>query len=111
MGDTQPDEPSPAPAALPSTQCDDDGLDGDFIEEEWQFVNDADEDDEDDEDAGLIEVKPNVNFYIDDDEDVDDVEDDEEWVDDNDDDELIDKDDAGYDDYDADEEDDVQDDE
>jgi hypothetical protein len=28
MGDTQPDEPSPAPAALPSTQCDDDGLDG-----------------------------------------------------------------------------------
>ena len=28
MVDTQPDEPSPAPAALPSTQCDDDGLDG-----------------------------------------------------------------------------------
>ena len=84
-----------------------DGLDDDFIEEEWQFVNDADDDD----DAGLIEVKPNLNFYIDDDEDLDDVEDNEGWVDDNEEDELVD-DDAGYDDdYDEDEEDDAPDDE
>jgi len=85
----------------------DDGLDDDFIEEEWQFVNDVDDDDDDD--TGLIEVKPDVNFYIDDDENLDDVEDDEEWADDDNDDELID-DDASYDeDYAGDAEDDVLD--
>jgi hypothetical protein len=87
----------------------DDGLDDDFIEEEWQFVNDADDDEDDD--TGLIEVKPNVNFYIDDDEEVEAGEDDEEWIDEDEEDDLIDEDEEYNEDYDADEEDDISDDE
>lgn len=49
----------------------DDGLDGDFIEEEWQFVrDDVDEDDDD-----LFDKPARPNFFIDDDEDEDDYDD------------------------------------
>lgn len=67
----------------------DDGLDGDFIEEEWQFVH---SDDENDELSDFGVVKP--SFYIDEDDedDVEYVDEDEEddddgsWEDDEDDD-------------------------
>lgn len=54
-----------------------DGLDDDFIEEEWQFVSD----DEDDEDTSDLEFKPNIDWIADDD---DDDEDEEEELDDED---------------------------
>lgn len=66
----------------------DDGLDNDFIEEEWQFVNE-DEDDEIDEPAH----KP--HFFIPDDEDDDSDTDEEEWQD-SDDDETDEKDEPEY---------------
>lgn len=77
----------------------DDGLDGDFIEEEWQFVNsDEDDDDEDLSDFGVI--KP--TFYIDEDDDVDYVDeeedDDGDW-DDEDDDDYDDEDEEDFEDW------------
>lgn len=71
----------------------DDGLDGDFIEEEWQFVRDNDDEDDDLNDVGVH--KP--SFYIDEDDDEEDEDDvdyaDEEdaEIDDNEDDEDVDE--------------------
>jgi hypothetical protein len=48
----------------------DDGLDGDFIEEEWQFVPRRDDEDEDSE-----RPLPNTHFDIDDDDLEDDADD------------------------------------
>jgi len=85
-----------------------DGLDDDFIEEEWQFVSD----DEDDEDASDLEFKPNIDWIADDDDEDEEEEelDDEdlehfEWEETEDDDEEDDNDpeydhDFGDDDYD-----------
>lgn len=68
----------------------DDGLDGDFIEEEWQFVADSDDDDEDDD---LFE-RPKTPTYFDSDDDEDEDYDDEE------DEDYDDEDDEDYDDED-----------
>ena len=53
-----------------------DDLDDDFIEEEWQFVDDEDNDDEDDFD---FDSGPKTDWYIPDDNDED--EDDEDYED------------------------------
>lgn len=60
----------------------DDGLDDDFIEEEWQFVRDNDDDDDDDDSADLR--RPITSFSFDDeDENADDCDTDDsgdfEW--------------------------------
>jgi hypothetical protein len=46
----------------------DDGLDDDFIEEEWQFVNDEDE--EEDDNFGIKPPQP--DWFVDEDDDEDD---------------------------------------
>lgn len=74
----------------------DDGLDDDFIEEEWQFVRDADTDDDDDD---LFDKPTRPDFYIDDDEDEDEGdEDDGDW-DDSDEDDDEEDDDDNFDDW------------
>lgn len=83
----------------------DDGLDGDFIEEEWQFVRSDDESDEDDALSDFGVVKPTT--YFDDDADAD--EDDIEYFDDDETDENDNWDGDEDDDEDYDDEDDFED--
>ena len=75
-----------------------DGLDDDFIEEEWQFVADAADEEEAEEDDAPVRV----NWYVDEDDEEDAADEDEDWDDDdaeleddydaNDDDEYVDND-------------------
>jgi len=56
-----------------------DDLDDDFIEEEWQFVGDRDDDTDEDDDLNF-DVRPNVDWYATED-DEDDEDDDEDYED------------------------------